>query len=86
MCVCLCVEIHFVLYIGDVKTSVIGSDRVTSFPEPPMSEIPTTEEITAISALPVWDAQGNEHKFGSFFEEKKVIAVFIRKFVFLSYP
>lgn len=44
------------------------------------TEIPSTEKLTEISKIEVWDEEGKKVEFGSVYENEKAVVIFIRAF------
>lgn len=44
------------------------------------TEIPSTEKLTEISKIEVWDEEGKKVEFGSVYENEKTVVIFIRAF------
>lgn len=47
--------------------------------DPKAKAIPTSEELERVANLEIEDAKGEKVKFGSLFENEKVVVVFIRR-------
>lgn len=43
------------------------------------TDIPSTEKLSEISKIEVWDEEGKKVPFGSVYEDEKTVVVFIRK-------
>lgn len=48
--------------------------------------IPSQDIIEKAAELEIYDVNGTKLKFGSLFEDKKVVVVFIREFFMLCVP